>query len=188
VTRRCSCRSWRSFASAETPVGRDSSGHGPSRQGVLVPRYTRAPALARDQGRDPRAGRSEGSSQAPRITRRPPGHARRRRLQEPQRGRTPLLPHQAMARTRDPIRQPRHRLPCLSWSKTGSVALTCCSTGFVDRWPVAVRLLYGILVQVLSWLALLARSSASKDVEILALRHEVAVLRRTDCPGRKLGR
>jgi hypothetical protein len=46
--------------------------------------------------------------------------------------------------------------------------------------------LYGILVQVLSWLALLARSSASKDVEILALRHEVAVLRRTD-PRPRLG-
>ena len=45
---------------------------------------------------------------------------------------------------------------------------------------VAVRLLYRILVQVLSWLALLARSSASKDIEILALRHEVAVLRRTN--------
>src|SRR5688572_10799856 len=29
-----------------------------------------------------------------------------------------------------------------------------------------------------SWLALLARSGASKDVEILVLRHEVAVLRR----------
>ena len=43
-----------------------------------------------------------------------------------------------------------------------------------------MRLLYRILVQVLCWLALLARSSASKDVEILALRHEVAVLRRAN--------
>jgi hypothetical protein len=33
---------------------------------------------------------------------------------------------------------------------------------------------------VISWLALLARSSASKDAEILALRHEVAVLRRAN--------
>ena len=41
-----------------------------------------------------------------------------------------------------------------------------------------MRLVYRIFVQVLSWLALLARSSASKDVEILALRQEVAVLRR----------
>jgi transposase InsO family protein len=36
-----------------------------------------------------------------------------------------------------------------------------------------------MLVRVLSWLALLARSDAAKDVEILTLRHEVAVLRRT---------
>src|ERR1700750_1931177 len=36
------------------------------------------------------------------------------------------------------------------------------------------------MVTVLSGLALLARSSSSKDVEILALRHEVAVLRRTN--------
>ena len=31
---------------------------------------------------------------------------------------------------------------------------------------------------MLSWLVLLARSDAAKDVEILVLRHEVAVLRR----------
>ena len=37
-----------------------------------------------------------------------------------------------------------------------------------------------MLVRVLSWLALLARSDAAKDVEILTLRHEVAVLRRTN--------
>jgi hypothetical protein len=45
---------------------------------------------------------------------------------------------------------------------------------------VCVTLAYRLLVTVLSWLALLARSSSSKDVEILALRHEVAVLRRTN--------
>ena len=37
-----------------------------------------------------------------------------------------------------------------------------------------------MLVRVLSWLALLARSDAAKDAEILMLRHEVAVLRRTN--------
>lgn len=48
--------------------------------------------------------------------------------------------------------------------------------------------LYLILVQGFSWLALVARSSASKEAEILALRHEVAVLRRTNPrPQFKLG-
>ena len=37
-----------------------------------------------------------------------------------------------------------------------------------------------MLARVLSWLALLARSDAAKDIEILTLRHEVAVLRRTN--------
>jgi hypothetical protein len=41
-----------------------------------------------------------------------------------------------------------------------------------------VRLVYRSLAALLSWLALLARSSASKNAEILILRHEVAVLRR----------
>ena len=43
---------------------------------------------------------------------------------------------------------------------------------------VLVRLIYRSLTGLLSWLALLARSSASKNAEILILRHEVVVLRR----------
>ena len=43
---------------------------------------------------------------------------------------------------------------------------------------MALRLAYLMLARVLSWLALLARTDAAKDVEILVLRHEVAVLRR----------
>ena len=43
---------------------------------------------------------------------------------------------------------------------------------------MTLRLLYLLFCQVLRWLALLARSSAAKDAELLVLRHEVAVLRR----------
>jgi len=38
-------------------------------------------------------------------------------------------------------------------------------------------LLYLVFARLASWLVLLARSSAAKDVEILVLRREVAVLR-----------
>jgi putative transposase len=43
---------------------------------------------------------------------------------------------------------------------------------------MTLRLLYLLFCQVLRWLALLTRSSAAKDAELLMLRHEVAVLRR----------
>src|SRR5690349_2092933 len=45
---------------------------------------------------------------------------------------------------------------------------------------VSLRLLYVIFRQVLGLVLLMARTSAAKDVEILVLRHEVAVLRRAN--------
>src|SRR5215475_10359583 len=66
-----------------------------------------------------------------------------------------------------------------------------CSGRILGRWfdlglrhrharHPCVALAYRLLVTVLSWLALLGRSSWAKDVEILVLRHEVAVLRRAN--------
>jgi putative transposase len=45
---------------------------------------------------------------------------------------------------------------------------------------MSLRLLYLIFVRIVGWLYLLGRSSTSKDVELLVLRDEVAVLRRTN--------
>ena len=45
---------------------------------------------------------------------------------------------------------------------------------------VSLRLLYLIFQQVLGLVLLMGRTSSSEDVELLVLRHEVAVLRRTN--------
>src|SRR4029453_5770804 len=46
-----------------------------------------------------------------------------------------------------------------------------------DRW-MALRLLYLSFCQLLGWLVLLTQRSATKNAELLVLRHEVTVLRR----------
>jgi putative transposase len=43
---------------------------------------------------------------------------------------------------------------------------------------MSFRLLYLLMIRVFGWLVLLGRSEASKDAEIMVLRHEVGVLRR----------
>ena len=45
---------------------------------------------------------------------------------------------------------------------------------------MSLRLLYLIFRQVLGLVLLMGRTSSAKDVELLVLRHEVAVLRRTN--------
>src|SRR6476660_5865691 len=43
---------------------------------------------------------------------------------------------------------------------------------------VALRLIYQMFAKLLSWIVLCARSDTTKDVEILVLRHHLAVLQR----------
>jgi hypothetical protein len=50
-----------------------------------------------------------------------------------------------------------------------------------DVW---LRMIYLILDRFLCWLMLLARATWSKDIELLVLRHEVAVLRSLSSPVR----
>ena len=56
--------------------------------------------------------------------------------------------------------------------------MNCDLSGRVHDARVVFRLVYLALVQVLGWLVLLARSDAAEAAELLAVRHEVAVLHR----------
>jgi putative transposase len=44
--------------------------------------------------------------------------------------------------------------------------------------PVALTLIYLMFAKLLAWMALRTRSDTAKDIEILVLRHQLAVLRR----------
>src|SRR3981081_4657623 len=50
--------------------------------------------------------------------------------------------------------------------------------GFGTIHVVTLRLVYLIVLRLISWVALLPRSDVSKDAEILVLRHQLPVLRR----------
>jgi putative transposase len=50
---------------------------------------------------------------------------------------------------------------------------------------VSLHPLYLIFARLFGWLLLLGRTPASKDLELLVLRHEVAVLRRTNSKPRR---
>ena len=43
---------------------------------------------------------------------------------------------------------------------------------------VAMKLIYQMFAKLLSWMVLHARSDTANEIEILVLRHEIAVLRR----------
>jgi hypothetical protein len=93
--------------------------------------------------------------------------AERRRRRR--RAKTDIEDAEAIARETQP-----HSSPV---AYTGIVSRSRRQAMIVD---VSLRLLYLIFDRLLNWLTLLGRTSTSKDVELLVLRHEVAVLRRTN--------
>jgi putative transposase len=60
----------------------------------------------------------------------------------------------------------------------GKTAVICQQLQRARLVPVSLRFAYLAVLRMLGWLALLARSGRAKDVEILILRHQVAVLQR----------
>ena len=75
-----------------------------------------------------------------------------------------------------------HRDRRVMGSRSRPELVTCSDRGPSNGMIMAVslRLVYLIFDRLLDWLTLLRRTSLSKDIELLVLRHEVAVLRRTN--------
>ena len=67
-------------------------------------------------------------------------------------------------------------------SRSRPELVTCSDRGASDGHDhgCAATLVYLIFDRLLDWLMLLSRTSSSRDIELLVLRHEVAVLRRTN--------
>jgi hypothetical protein len=64
--------------------------------------------------------------------------------------------------------------------KPRALALTWCFTaeGVGHDPPMSVKLIYQMFAKLLSWMVLHTRSDTANEIEILVLRHQLAVLQR----------